>query len=317
MILQELKNDVPIIIWYHVIAKKYYVESLSSRKTSKLKQQNVATSTSPPCHHREPDPYADIHLGDSQANVGFDAFERTPHQKQTKEIDEMEAIFANLRTNSKTKHQGIRCLKYFEINFNASNRVEQGCRAQMSGTRKLKTGSHLAGSKKNDIFLRQQVGQWNYYGQIMTSHTVCRSICSQVPWSRLWKVAVAMHWQCKDARKTQWVWKWIQHAAKHPSTQTSEPFAAGISFLILFDIHHTRCARCDTWNIFKLKPLHWCVKKRESKNHDQSWNESQPHANTSIQVLFIPETTLGPSDPWKGIVDDDERCIKGIYLSRF
>ena len=74
---------------------------------------------------------------------------------------------------------------------------------------------------------------------------------------------------------------------------------------------------CDTWNIFKLKPLHWCVKKRESKNHDQSWNESQPHANTSIQVLFIPETTLGPGDPWKGIVDDDERCIKGIYLSRF
>lgn len=67
----------------------------------------------------------------------------------------MEAIFANLRTNSKTKHQGIRCLKYFEINFNASNRVEQGCRAQMSGTRKLKTGSHLAGSKKKYIFLRQ------------------------------------------------------------------------------------------------------------------------------------------------------------------
>ena len=150
----------------------------------------------------------------------------------------MEAIFSNLRTNSKTKHQGIRCLKYFEINFNASNRVEQGCRAQMSGTRKLKTGSHLAGSKKNDIFLRQQVGQWNYYGQIMTSHTVCRSICSQVPWSRLWKVAVAMHWQCKDARKTQWVWKCMQHVAKHPSTQTSKPFAAGISFLILFDIHH-------------------------------------------------------------------------------
>lgn len=206
----------------------------------------------------------------------------------------------------------------FEINSNASNRVEQGCRAQMSGTRKLKTGSHLAGSKKNDIFLRQQVGQWNYYGQIMTNHTVCRSICSQVPWSGLWKVAVAMHWQCKDARKTQWVWKCMQHAAKHPSTQTSKPFAAGISFLILFDIHHNavRVVIHETSSSWNHSIDVW---KRENRKIT-----TNRETNPSLMPIHLSKSSLFLKPPWDPVTHERESwmMMRGvsrvvIYFSRF
>lgn len=86
---------------------------------------------------------------------------------------------------------------------------------------------------------------------------------------------------------------------------------------------------CVLWYIFKLKPLNWCVKRENRKLTTKSetfgdrnpvaWNAilSQPHANTSIQVLFIPETTLGSGDPWKGFVDDDERCIKSSHAYKY
>lgn len=271
---------------------------------SSVSPLNVATSTVPTFRHWEPDPYADIHLGDSQPFVGLDA-----EMSMWNQIWEVNKYWNCWR-------QGIKCLK----SSRHPTGMEQGYRAQMSGTRKLKTGSHLAGSKQNESFLKHQLGQmtmeliWiNHEKAYCISIDLVLQFLDLVPWSRLWKIAVALHWLRGCEKNSMGLEMYAAHAASiHQNFQSfccrNEPF----------DIHHTvlyvvihETSSSSNQSLYAKNSKSWSIVRFVSKTRRRC-EKSVALKVPSLMPIHLSKSSLFLKPPWDPVVFAMDSWMRGV-----